>query len=141
MLSQPRPHADDVIVAGNSTGSFVVSDSEGTVLIAWATIEELLDSVARYVDRHHAGAWCICDDRTLAPLMNPVLLRRMWSEFVEMPGLRLTRPQAQRLWGVDAATCLSALETLVALKALVRAPDATYARPSTIRSTHFLQAS
>lgn len=61
-----------------------------------------------------------------------VLLRRMWSEFVEMPGLRLTRAQAQRLWGVDTETCFSALETLVALKLLVRGADDKYARPSVV---------
>lgn len=30
-----------------------------------------------------------------------VLVRRVQDEFREMPGLRLTQPQACRLWGVD----------------------------------------
>ena len=38
------------------------------------------------------------------------LLRRIRSEFLEMPGLRLSREQAQRLWALDAATCDRVLE-------------------------------
>ena len=33
------------------------------------------------------------------------VLRRVQGEFLEMPGLRLTEPQARRLWGLDAASC------------------------------------
>ena len=33
------------------------------------------------------------------------VLQRIQGEFSEMPGLRLTPPQAQRLWGLDRATC------------------------------------
>jgi len=36
-------------------------------------------------------------------------IRRMCAEYAEMPGLRVTCQQAQRLWGLDAATCLEAL--------------------------------
>jgi hypothetical protein len=32
------------------------------------------------------------------------LLRRVRAEYLEMPGLRLTAPQAQRLFGLDAET-------------------------------------
>ena len=33
------------------------------------------------------------------------VIRRVQGEFLEMPGLRLTEPQARRLWGLDAASC------------------------------------
>jgi len=33
------------------------------------------------------------------------LARRIRAEFLEMPGLRLSMPQAARLWGLDAPTC------------------------------------
>ena len=36
------------------------------------------------------------------------------AEYLEMPGLHLTEPQAQRLWGLDALTSHTLLETLVA---------------------------
>ena len=35
------------------------------------------------------------------------ILRRIRGEYLEMPGLRLTSVQAQRLWGLDARTCAS----------------------------------
>lgn len=142
MGAYARPHAGDVIIGENPAGTFVFSDvSAGTAPIACGTIEELLDRVARYADRRHAHVWRACGDETFTPVMNPALLRRMWSEFAEMPGLRLTRAQAQRLWGVGADTCLSALDTLVALGAIVCTSDGRYARPSPLQSVHFQHAS
>jgi hypothetical protein len=41
------------------------------------------------------------------------LLSRMRGEFMEMPGLRLNLPQAQRLWALDALRCEALLEALV----------------------------
>ena len=57
-----------------------------------------------------------------------VVLQRIFSEFLEMPGMRLTCQQAQRLWGLDAATCLAALELLVERKFLYRTARGMYAR-------------
>ena len=40
-------------------------------------------------------------------------LRLIQAEYNEIPGLHLTKPQVQRLWGLDPVTCdalLSALE-------------------------------
>jgi len=42
-----------------------------------------------------------------------VLINRIRAEFLEMPGLRLTLPQAQRLCGGDRAACEAALHALV----------------------------
>jgi hypothetical protein len=41
------------------------------------------------------------------------LLRVIEAEYREMPGLHLTKPQAQRLWGLDPSTCAAMFETLV----------------------------
>jgi hypothetical protein len=41
------------------------------------------------------------------------VLRRIRGEYTEMPGLRVTPQQAQRLWALDAATVLRALDSLV----------------------------
>lgn len=41
------------------------------------------------------------------------LLRRVRSEFKEMPGMRLTEDQAMRLWSLDRATCHDVLSSLV----------------------------
>lgn len=56
------------------------------------------------------------------------LLRRFWTEFSEMPGLRLTCAQAQRLWSVDAGTCARILEALTKADLLTRGEDGRYAR-------------
>lgn len=41
------------------------------------------------------------------------LVVRVRNEFNEMPGLRLTVPQAMRLWGLDRDQCLSMIDALV----------------------------
>ena len=56
------------------------------------------------------------------------LLRRVRSEFIEMPGLRLRIDQAQRLWNLDRALCESVLRALVDAKFLGRFEDGLYAR-------------
>lgn len=56
------------------------------------------------------------------------LLRRICAEYTEMPGLRVTQRQAQRLWGLDPATCRDALECLVDVKFLTLTPSGQYAR-------------
>jgi hypothetical protein len=40
-------------------------------------------------------------------------MERVRSEYAEMPGLCLTRAQAQRLWGLDSSTCDAVLTALV----------------------------
>lgn len=56
------------------------------------------------------------------------LLRRVYAEFLEMPGLRLSCQQAQRLWGLDRSTCLHLLEHLVDEKFLCRPGHGVYTR-------------
>jgi len=58
------------------------------------------------------------------------LLNRIRSEFLEMPGQRLTRGQAQRLYGIDELQCQRALDTLVDTRFLCVKSDGTYARTS-----------
>ena len=41
------------------------------------------------------------------------LLHRVRSEFIEMPGLQLTVPQAARLWGLDASASRRVIDALV----------------------------
>jgi hypothetical protein len=65
------------------------------------------------------------------------VLRRIKSEYLEMPGLSLTLAQAQRLWGLDRETCEEALTTLVGSGFLTRTPASRFVMvgPSTqIRS-------
>jgi hypothetical protein len=57
-----------------------------------------------------------------------VLLSRIRAEYLEMPGLRLTVPQAHRLCGGEEASCQAVLDRLVEERFLSRRPDGTYAR-------------
>ena len=50
------------------------------------------------------------------------------AEYHEIPGLSLTKPQVQRLWGLDDVTCRTALEALEATKFLRRTADNRYVR-------------
>ena len=56
------------------------------------------------------------------------VLSRVKGEFLEMPGLRLTEPQARRLWGLDAASCGALLKALVEAKFLFRTRDGAFMR-------------
>ena len=50
------------------------------------------------------------------------------SEFGEMPGLHLSRQQAQRLWNLDVRSMDVILDTLVSSHFLRRAPGDVYMR-------------
>jgi hypothetical protein len=56
------------------------------------------------------------------------LLTRLRAEYLEMPGLRLTLEQAQRLCGIERALCKAALDALVADKFLCVKSGGAYAR-------------
>lgn len=56
------------------------------------------------------------------------VLRRVQGEYIEMPGLRLTPAQAQRLWGLDRAACDTLLGALVDAKFLFRTRDGAFVR-------------
>jgi hypothetical protein len=56
------------------------------------------------------------------------LLGRVRSEFLEMPGLRLTVAQAQRLWHLDEACCATLLQALVDAQFLFRTRDGAFMR-------------
>jgi DNA-binding IclR family transcriptional regulator len=43
-----------------------------------------------------------------------------------MPGLRLTRAQAQRLWGLDTRTCEQLLDTLTRTRFLAQTRDGAF---------------
>lgn len=53
---------------------------------------------------------------------------RIRAEYLESPGLKLTKRQAQRLWGMDRETCELVLEHMVQARFLRRRDDDTYVR-------------
>ena len=54
------------------------------------------------------------------------LLEMVKAEYLEMPGLRLTGRQAQRLWALDGATCDALLDMLESTHFLRRSPRGDY---------------
>jgi hypothetical protein len=64
---------------------------------------------------------------TSEPHSHP-LIERIQGEFREMPGLKLTPVQAQRLFGLSDPECESLLRWLAASRFLVRTRDGAYMR-------------
>ena len=64
-----------------------------------------------------------------AVVLDDVLLR-VQAEFLEMPGLRVTRAQARRLWALDDAVCEAVLCALVDARFLVESRNASFTRAS-----------
>ena len=60
--------------------------------------------------------------------LNQEVLERIRAEYLEMPGLRLTVEQVQRLCGIERAICRVVLETLVEAKFLCTKSTGAYAR-------------
>jgi hypothetical protein len=56
------------------------------------------------------------------------VVRRIRGEFLEMPGLRLTRQQARRLWRLDEHACDAILGALVDAQFLARTRDGAFVR-------------
>ena len=55
---------------------------------------------------------------------------RVRAEFLEMPGLTLTRWQMRRMWLLDSSLCDAIVDALVASHFLQCRPNHTYARVS-----------
>jgi hypothetical protein len=49
----------------------------------------------------------------MSPIELHAVVRRVRGEFLEMPGLRLTLPQASRLWGLETPACEAVIEALI----------------------------
>lgn len=62
------------------------------------------------------------------------VMRRVQGEYIEMPGLRLTTAQAQRLWGLDRTACDTLLGALVDAKFLLRTRDGAFVRSDQVRA-------
>jgi hypothetical protein len=61
-------------------------------------------------------------------MLHEHVLNRLRAEYLEMPGLRLTRTQVQRLCGVEHTICQPVLDALVDTRFLWVNADGTYVR-------------
>jgi DNA-binding IclR family transcriptional regulator len=57
-------------------------------------------------------------------------LRLIRAEYLEVPGLHLTKAQIQRMWGIDRQTCDALLAALIESRFLRRTESDRYARVS-----------
>jgi hypothetical protein len=62
-----------------------------------------------------------------------LLVARVRGEYAEMPGLRVSLPQACRLWQVDASTCEMVLDLLVLEGFLSKTETGFYIASTTTR--------
>jgi hypothetical protein len=53
-------------------------------------------------------------------------LELIQAEYREMPGLKLKKPQMQRLWGLDTFVCDAVVDALVDARVLRRTLDGSY---------------
>jgi hypothetical protein len=99
-----------------------ITTTDSSVIIRAASVECASgdDSRQREIDTPEC-----CQEK---PSVNQEVLERVRAEYLEMPGMRLTSRQVQRLCGVEVTTCASVLNTLVARKFLCQNLDGTYAR-------------
>ena len=61
------------------------------------------------------------------------IVRRVQGEFLEMPGLRLTEPQARRLWALEPSLCSAVLTELVENGFLLRTREGAFVRVDVAR--------
>jgi hypothetical protein len=67
----------------------------------------------------------------VSPAQVHAVANRVRSEFLEMPGLRLTTRQAARLWGLEPSTCEHVIDVLVQSAFLRRTPGGMVSRIDT----------
>ena len=72
--------------------------------------------------------------RRLLHLSEEQLIDRICREYIALPGLRLTPPQVERIWGISPATCDALLRRLTDSSFLVHRADGTYVRADMARS-------
>jgi hypothetical protein len=70
----------------------------------------------------------VASQATETPSTDHDVLLRIQGEFLEMPGMRLTLAQAQRLWGLHREFCQALFEALVQRRFLIRTRDGSFTR-------------
>jgi hypothetical protein len=130
MTASRHPSNDDVVIR-RSHHQFTVAHGMQRDEVRCSTFEEALDRAEDYAAADHVRVWYGQTRHHRMTLLDERLVRRIWGEYKEQPGLSLTRAQARRLWALDEATCAELLETLSEAKLLFRDACGRYRLPST----------
>jgi hypothetical protein len=64
--------------------------------------------------------------QTTADEITQAWIQLVRGEYLEIPGLLLTRNQVERLWGLDASQCDDVLDGLVGSRFLARTPSGAF---------------
>jgi hypothetical protein len=67
-------------------------------------------------------------------------LVRMQTEWIELPQLKITQRQAQRLWNLSNQDCETAFASLIRKGFLIQAPDGAYVRQAFVRMSGAIAA-
>ena len=89
--------------------------------------------------RSGVGATFVATEHMETPHILDALVR-MQTEWMEMPQLKITRPQAQRLWSLSNEVCETAFASLIRQGFLVQAPDGAYVRHAFVRMSAAIAA-
>lgn len=127
LRADARTHDLPAIVVTPHTADEMAWSDEHVVFVAPGTAELLLADIDRVIRRLQTTTDELVSVEMLAS-GDDRLLRRVRGEYLEMPGLRLTLPQARRLWALDTDTCQRILRLLVDAKFLAVRSDGTYGR-------------
>jgi len=111
-------------------GIEVRGDSGNRAIPVWITFRLSASCVAHRLLQGGAETRTCEREEKLMPSLQALdeVLRRVQGGDMEMPGLRLTTAQAQRLWGLDRAACDALLGALVDAKFLLRTRDGAFVR-------------
>jgi hypothetical protein len=137
MTARAVPQDGDVVVRKDrrdGTLVYVLRAARSVDQLIVRTRDEAVTQAVVFAKREQVRAWLmderngftLLSTRDLAP--DDALLNRIRGEFLEMPGLCLTRDQAQRLCGVERTLCQQVLDGLVAMGFLYVKPNGMYAR-------------
>jgi len=143
-MAPPSPNgapADgDLVIArdhNGRSGSYVVSVTPSPAQIRYPSYGHALSRAKAWTAQIHSTIWFTDDGQSyhvdtgeLDSHLREQLIARIEGEYLEMPGLRLTIEQAQRLWALDRDTCIAVLDDLVHSKFLICGPDRRYRRAS-----------
>src|SRR4029450_13225901 len=86
---------EDIVIRRSST-TYTVAVGTDAPQVGCRTFEAALDRAGSFPAARSVDVWWSPNDEELVRLTHYTLLRRIWAEFMEMPGLRLTSLHAHR---------------------------------------------
>jgi hypothetical protein len=147
-LARSTPEDGDVVVRQETregTVVYVLRTAPGPDGYLFRTGDEAISQAVTFAKRHRVRAWFSTDESADFVLLGAMregkfavcdgrlrdTLQRLRAAFLEIPCLRLTPAQAQRLCGVELTVCNVMLALLVDEEFLSMSSDGHYARLTT----------